>query len=85
MDRGSDFITETRQHARALWDAVYALKSLQAEWNAKDFSTGNNLPDGVGENEGYTKAEVGAVVFDTTDAILALFAQGHSTNVARLL
>jgi hypothetical protein len=83
MARGSDYITEARQATRKLWDAVNALKALQLEYNALDY--GNTLADGVGENEGYTKAEVGSVVFDTTEAILTLFGQGHSTNVAKLL
>lgn len=83
MARQSDYITEARQHARQLWDAVNALKALQLEWNSLDY--GSTLADGVGENEGYTKTEVGSVVFATTDAILTLFASGHSTNVAGLL
>ena len=83
MSRQSDYITEARQEARKLWDSVHALKALQSEWAALDY--GNTLADGVGENEGYTKTEIGSVVFATTDAILALFAQGHATNVAGVL
>jgi hypothetical protein len=83
MARQSDYITEARQETRKLWDAVNALKALQLEYNALDY--GNTLADGVGENEGYTPVEVGAVVFDTTNAILTLFSQGHATNVAKLL
>lgn len=82
-NRKSDYITEARQSARKLWDAVNELKALQLEWNSLDY--GNALPDGAGENEGYTKTEVGSVVFATTDAILGLFASGHGTNVAGLL
>ena len=81
--RQSDYIGEVRKEARKLWDAINALKALQLEYNALDY--GNTLPDGEGDNEGYTKAEVGSVVFDTTEAILTLFGQGHSTNVAKLL
>lgn len=81
--RHQDYITEARQNARKLWDAVNELKALQLEWNSLDY--GNTLTDGEGENEGYTKTEVGSVVFATTDAILTLFASGHSTNVAGLL
>lgn len=83
MARHQDFITEARQHNRALWDAVNALKALQLEWSALDY--GSTLSDGEGENAGYTKSEVGAVVFATTDAILTLFASGHATNAANLL
>ena len=83
MARQSDYITEARQHARKLWDAVYDLQALQAEWNSRDY--GNTLADGTGENDGYTAGEVGAVVFATTDAIVTLFGTGHGTNVASLL
>ena len=82
-NRDQDFITEARQNARKLWDAVNALKALQAEYNALDY--GSTLKDGVGENEGYTKSEVGAVVFATTDAIFNLLISGHATNIATLL
>lgn len=81
--RGSDFITEARQHARKLWDAVNALEALQKEYNALDY--GNTLADGVGDNEGYTKLEVGSVVFDTANAIRTVLNSGHATNVAKLL
>lgn len=83
MTRESDYITEARQEARKLWDSIHALKTLQSEWNAKDY--GSTLSDGTGDNAGYTKSEVGSVVFATTDAILTLFASGHATNVAGLL
>ena len=82
-NRQSDYITEARQLARTLFDSINGLKALQYEWNYNDYGT--TLADGEGENEGYTKTEVGSVVFATTDAILALFAAGHGTNVAGLL
>jgi hypothetical protein len=83
MARESDFITEARQHAKAILNAYNALKGLQIEWNALDYA--NTLDDGAGANEGITKAEVGSVVFDTTDAITVLLAAGHSTNLHKLL
>jgi hypothetical protein len=83
MPRQSDYITIARQKAKTLWDAYNELKTLQGEWNALDY--GNTLADGVGENAGYTKTEVGAVVFDTANALATLFATGHATNIARLL
>lgn len=82
-NRGSDFITEARQATRQLWDALLKLEALQNEYNALDYGT--NLPDGVGENEGYTKLEVGAVVFDTANALRGVLNAGHATNVAKLL
>jgi len=92
MARKSDYITESRQNARQLWDAVNNLKALQLEWNSLDYGNEtvvDNVPlglgNGVGENEGITQQEVGSCVFATTDAILTLFSQGHGTNVASLL
>lgn len=81
--RQSDFITEARNETRKIWDAYNNLKSMQLESTALDYV--NTLPDGVGENEGITKDEVIAVVYTTTDAIGALLAAGHSTNLAKLL
>ena len=83
MSRESDFITEARTHARALWNAVNALEALQKEHVALDYGT--TLDDGDGENEGITKSMVGSVVFDTANAVRAVLNAGHATNVARLL
>lgn len=83
MARESDFITEARQHARAFWNAINALEALQKEYNALDYGT--TLDDGVGENAGITRQQVGAVVFDTANAIRTVLNTGHATNVAKLL
>ena len=82
-ERQTQYITEARAHNRAVWNGINALKALQIEWNALDYGT--TLPDGTGSNDGVTKAEVGSVVFDTTDALLAELAGGHATNMAKLL
>lgn len=81
--REQDFITEARQHARNLLNAQLALESLQTEYNALDYGT--TLDDGEGDNTGITKTMVGAVVFDTANAIRAVLAAGHATNLAKLL
>ena len=83
MARGSDFITLARQHNKNVWDGINALVAMQREWNALDY--GNTLPDGEGANSEQTAAEVGAVVFDTANAFVAVLAQGHATNMAKLL
>ena len=83
MSRQADYITEARAANRKVWDGINALKSLQREYNALDY--GNTLPDGAGENAGITKAEVGAVVFDTANALVTLLDAGHATNMAKLL
>jgi hypothetical protein len=82
-NRQQDYITEARAANRAVWDGINQLVALQREWNALDL--GNTLADGEGENAGYTKGEVGAVVFDTANAFVAVLGQGHATNMARLL
>lgn len=83
MGREQDFYTLARQHNTAIWNAINDLVALQREWNALDY--GNTLDPGVGANDGLTAQQVGAVVFDTTNAFLAVLAQGHATNMARLL
>lgn len=83
MARGSDFITLARQHNKNIWDGINALVALQREWNALDY--GNTLPDGDGANSEYTADEVGAVVFDTANAFVAVLGAGHATNMAKLL
>ena len=83
MSRQSDYISEAREANRQVWEGINTLKSLQREYNALDY--GNTLPDGSGENDGITKAEVGAVVFDTANALVTLLDAGHATNMAKLL
>lgn len=82
-DRQQDYITLARQQAKNLWSSINELVELQREWNALDY--GNTLVDGVGENAGITKTAVGAVVFDTANAVVSVFNAGSATNIARLL
>jgi len=81
--RQQDFYTLARNHSKAIWDGVNALVVLQREWNALDY--GNTLEPGAGANDGLTDTEVGAVVFDTANAMVAVLAAGHATNMAKLL
>ena len=81
--RPQDYISVVRQNNKQLWDALNNLVALQREYNALDYGT--TLADGEGDNTGITKAEVGAVVFDTANALAAVLAAGHSTNMAKLL
>lgn len=83
MARSQDYITEARQVNRTLWDAINTLVSMQREWSALDY--GNTLEDGTGSNDGVSAAEVGAVVFDTANALVAVLGAGHATNMANLL
>jgi len=81
--RQQDFYTLARNHSKAIWDGINALVALQREWNALDY--GNTLEPGAGANDGLTDTEVGAVVFDSANAFVAVLAAGHATNMAKLL
>lgn len=81
--RQSDYITIVRQKNKAMWDSINELVALQREWQALDY--GNTLIPGEGENTGIIAAEVGAVVFDTTNAFVSVLNAGHATNMAKLL
>lgn len=81
--RDSDYITRARQETRKLWDAINNLAEMQRQWNSLDYGT--TLEPGVGENDGITAPMVGAVVFDTTNAMIGVLNAGHGTNMAALL
>lgn len=83
MSRQSDYVTEARAAVRKLWEGVNALAELQREWNALDY--GSTLPDGTGANAGINKAQVGACVFDSANAVVAVLNTGVATNLAKLL
>jgi hypothetical protein len=83
MAREQTFVSEVRELNRQIWEAQMRLRGLQTEWNALDYS--NTLDDGEGENAGITRAMIGAVLFDTSNAIQAVLDAGHATNMAKLL
>lgn len=83
MSRESDFITEARTHARNVWNGIYALQAMQAEWNALNY--GSTLDDGAGDNAGLTKTEVGAAVFAASNALVVVLNGGQAANLAKLL
>lgn len=82
-NRHQDYISTVRAANKAIWDGINTLVALQREWNALDY--GNTLPAGEGANEGVSRAEVGSVTFDTANALVAVLAAGHATNMAHLL
>ena len=83
--RQIDYVTQVRIATRKLWDALNDLKALQREWTALDYM--NTLSEDAfqGENAGLDASAIAAIVFTTTDALLALLDTGHGTNLARLL
>lgn len=80
MPRHEEFVQDARRYNRMIWEGLNALAGLQREWNALDYGT--TMP---AEVEGVQRADVGAVVFATADAIEDLLATGHATNMAKLL
>lgn len=83
MSRHQDYITEVRVANRKIWEGVNELQALQREFNARVYGT--TLADGIGENAGITKAEVGPVVFAAADALDAVLDGGVGGNMAKLL
>lgn len=81
--REQDFYTVVREANRDIWNGINTLVALQREWNALDYGT--TLDPGAGANDGLTKTEIGAVTFDTANALVTLLGQGHATNMAKLL
>lgn len=82
-NRHQDFISQVRESNRAIWESIQNLIALQQEWNALDY--GSTLSDGEGSNSGLTRAAVGAVAFDTANALRTVQNAGHATNMAKLL
>lgn len=88
-NRHEEFASDVRQTARRLWESHQHLKALKDEYAAQDF--GNPDPeigliiDPAGPNGGITPGELGAVLYATNDAIAALMAAGHATNITAVL
>jgi hypothetical protein len=77
--REAEYVAAIKAANRQIWDGINALVAAQREWNALDYSaTLDSL-------EGATAADVGAVVFDTTNALVGVLNAGHATNMAKLL
>jgi hypothetical protein len=77
--RKEDFVSDAQNAARALWDALGRLESLQHEATALNYATT------LGTQGGLDSADVIAVVFTTANALRGLLNSGHATNMAKLL
>ena len=82
-NREQNYISNARQAADALWTAYLDLLAMQNEWNAQDYA--NNSFTGTGANLGITSAMIGAVVFDTANAIKTVMDAGNATNITTIL
>jgi hypothetical protein len=83
LSREDQFVLETQYAAKQLWLAIHKLESLQAEWTARDFT--NTLQSGITLPKHPAVADLGAVVYDTCNALKAVLNAGHATNVAKVL
>lgn len=79
----AQFINDACTYTKQFWTAYEALKSMQDQWNALDY--GSTLMDGSNSNGTVTAASVGAVLFDSMNAITTVMATGVATNLAKLL
>ena len=77
--REAEYVAEVKAANRAIWEGINALVAAQREWTALDYSATLDASEGV------TAADVGAVVFDTANALVAVLNAGHATNMAKLL
>jgi len=79
-----DFITKVREANRKIWNSLLELKGYQQQWGALDYGT--TLEQSTeGSNAAILPADVGSVVFATSDAFTAVLNAGHATNMAKLL
>ena len=79
MERQAAYVREVKEANRKIWEGISELAALKREWDALA------LGDTLIEVEGVPPADVGAVVHATREAFETLLAQGHATNMARLL
>jgi hypothetical protein len=77
------YYTQARQAARQLLTAYQTLQALQQQWNSLDY--GSTLEPGDGVHHGLVRGDIGAVVFDTANAVGGLIAAGHGTNISKVL
>lgn len=79
----SDHITKTRQAATLLLNALDNLRALRVAWDA-----GHGLwiteEDFSGANYELEKSDISAVSSTTFDALEALLATGHGTNLEKI-
>lgn len=83
MITNENYYNQARAAANNFWRAYHQLKDMQTQWNALDY--GHTLNPGQNGNDGLVAADLGAAIFATTDAVTALFVQGHATNIAKIL
>jgi phosphoglycolate phosphatase-like HAD superfamily hydrolase len=79
MQRQLEYIRDVKAANKQIWEGIAELAKLRREWDA--LALGDTLTD----LDGVSAADVGAIVHATGAALETLLAQGHATNMARLL
>jgi len=82
-DRHSDYTSEVRSRIKEIHAQSIALAAMQTQWNEGGY--GDNLSDGVGANEGITKSDVGPIVFDVANALVAILTGGNGAAIEKML
>lgn len=77
-EQHEQYVAQVKQANQQVWDGINRLLALQRQWNALDY--GNTL-----SVQGVVTAEVGAVVFDSANALKGVLDAGNATNMAKLL
>lgn len=85
MARKSDFVAEVRRDVALITEGLSDLLAKQTEWAALDYGTSMEPEDLEGSSAAVLPADVGAVVFDTANALKAVLNAGHATNLYKLL
>lgn len=86
MSRKSDFVHDVETNVTTLIDAYNALRANKREWVALDYG-GSNLitpQDLEGASTGASVEDIANLLGTTVDAIEALLAQGHATNLYKV-
>lgn len=83
--RQADFVTLVRQDSQQLITVLDSMNALRREWDSAGY-LGNMPPEAFeGDNAGATEDEIAAVIGTTLDALNALMASGHLTNLYSVL
>jgi hypothetical protein len=83
MDRNA-FVLAYRQRVSELNDAMMRLREVNRVWTSQDFTNALQQSDLVEENANITVADLAAGI-TSVQALDALLASGHSTNLDKLI
>jgi hypothetical protein len=83
-ERDNRYIDAVLTANKKVWEGLNDLLELQKQWNALDYGSTLIVAES-GAKEGLLPANIGAVVFDTANAIQVVLNEGYATNMAKLL